>query len=302
MNPSHYLAGAVLLAASAMAPAAQVVEFAAGRASVTLPDSVRVEVKGDEVLATFGAHGDHTVEITLLAMLNTEGTPNAALEFVKQQAGKRGAKLLSDGERSTFSEPGTKTIRGGKSYQAMHWQIGVGDCVFTMTLSAPLPLSRELDEFLGAPLNTIVNELTCTTPKLTPGRIQPDPAVACTGFKPHHLCFELPRDGVARDEYSSQSFYAVILETRERCAFTEQGRAVVQALFPRSKVFHESFQCGDDVEDSVRYTNVNEKFGFLAVYAGATVQEANARLEEVQATGKFPGANIRRMQAVFVFP
>ena len=33
-----------------------------------------------------------------------------------------------------------------------------------MTLTAPLPLSKELDEFLGAPLNTVVNKLSCLAP------------------------------------------------------------------------------------------------------------------------------------------
>ena len=73
-------------------------------------------------------------------------------------------------------------------------------------------------------------------------------------------------------------------------------------MFPLSKVFFESFQCDDDVEEAIRYTNVNAKFSFLAVYAGATLKEANKRLAEVKAGGKFAGANVRKMQAVFVFP
>ena len=56
------------------------------------------------------------------------------------------------------------------------------------------------------------------------------------------------------------------------------------------------------MEEFIRYTNVNDKFGFLAVHAGATLNEANKRLAEVKATGRFPGANIRRMQAVLVYP
>ena len=61
------------------------------------------------------------------------------------------------------------------------------------------------------------------------------------------------------------------------------------------------FEC-DDMEEFIRYTNVNDKFGFLAVHAGATLNEANKRLAEVKATNRFPGANIRRMQAVLVYP
>jgi hypothetical protein len=37
----------------------------------------------------------------------------------------------------------------------------------------------------------------------------------------------------------------------------------------------------------------------MAVYAGATLADANRMLAMVQATGKFPAANIRRMRAGF---
>jgi hypothetical protein len=36
---------------------------------------------------------------------------------------------------------------------------------------------------------------------------------------------------------------------------------------------------------------------FIAIYAGKTLTEANGFLKTVQATGKFKGANVRRMQA-----
>lgn len=136
----------------------------------------------------------------------------------------------------------------------------------------------------------------------TQGKVHPEPAASCQGFKPHHLCFDVPRDGVARAEYFSEPFYAVVLKTTKRCSIAEKERLDVQAVFPASKVFAESFSCNDDVEEFIRYTNVNDKFGFLAVHAGATLKEANRRLSEVKATGRFPGANIRRMQAVLVFP
>lgn len=136
----------------------------------------------------------------------------------------------------------------------------------------------------------------------TQGKVHPGPTASCKGFKPHHLCFDMPADGIARAEYFSVPFYAIILKTTERCSASEKERLEIQDLFPRSKVFFESFQCDDDVEEAIRYTNVNEKFGFLAVYAGATLKEANKQLAEVKAVGKFAGANIRKMQAVFVFP
>jgi hypothetical protein len=136
------------------------------------------------------------------------------------------------------------------------------------------------------------------------GKVQPDPTVpkiACQGFKPHELCFERPRDGLARTEYLSEPFYAVILKTTEPCAVAEEERLQAQALFPRSKVFSMRFQCDDNIEENITYTNVDAKFGFLAVHAGTTLEEAKKRLAEVNATGRFPGANIRKMQAKLVY-
>lgn len=133
------------------------------------------------------------------------------------------------------------------------------------------------------------------------GRVLPDPAKACDAFKPHQLCFETPKDEVARAEYSSKPFYAIILKTAERCSIPESERVQTQALFPARKVFSVRFDC-DDPEELIRYTNVNDKFGFLAVYAGATLSEAKKRLAEVTATKRFSGANIRKMQAVMVMP
>jgi hypothetical protein len=136
------------------------------------------------------------------------------------------------------------------------------------------------------------------------GKVQPDPTdpnKACQGFKPHELCFERPWDGLARVEYLSEPFYAVILKTTEPCIVTEEERLQVQALFPRSKVFSLRFQCDEKIEENITYSNVDVKFGFLAVHAGTTLEEARKRLAEVRATGRFPGANIRKMQAKLVY-
>ena len=151
---------------------------------------------------------------------------------------------------------------------------------------------------------TILLSLAGTASADTQGRVQANPANACSNadFKPHELCFETPKDGLARAEYLSEPFYAVILKTAEQCTIAEEERVQAQGLFPRSKVFSMRFHCDDNIEENISYTNVNDKFGFLAVYAGSTSKEANARLAEVKATGRFPGANIRRMQARLVYP
>ena len=136
------------------------------------------------------------------------------------------------------------------------------------------------------------------------GKVEPNPANVCSDgdFKSHELCFKTPGDGIARAETLSESFYAVILMTAERCTITEDERLEAQKRFPQTKVFSMRFFCDDNIEENVSYTNVNDKFGFLAVYAGRTMKEAKARLAEVQATGRFPGANIRKMQAKLVYP
>ena len=136
------------------------------------------------------------------------------------------------------------------------------------------------------------------------GKIHPDPAKPRPHFLPHNLPFETPQDGVARIEFRSAQFYAAILKTVERCKWTEQERLEIQSLFPKNKVFAPKDGCDEDDPhaDPIGYTNVNPKVGFIAVYAGDTQEEAQRFLEAVKQTGKFPGANLRRMQAVLYFP
>lgn len=134
------------------------------------------------------------------------------------------------------------------------------------------------------------------------GRVCPDPARPCPGFREHDLSFVLPRGETARDEARSEPYFAVILRSGPRCSITERERRAAQALFPRNKVFSQRFECDDDVGNNVTYTSVNPAVGFLAVYAGGTRERANAFLATVRATGRFPGANLRRMQVVYVYP
>ena len=75
----------------------------------------------------------------------------------------------------------------------------------------------------------------------------------------------------------------------------EKERVAAQALSPDHKVF--SSRCTEPGD--LYYTNTSANAHFMAVYAGATLADANRMLAMVQATGKFPGANIRRMRAGF---
>ena len=135
-----------------------------------------------------------------------------------------------------------------------------------------------------------------------PGRVCPDPAHPCRGFRAHDLSFVLPPGGVARAEARSDSFYAVILRSAPRCSIPERDRVAAQARFPALKVFSQRFECDDDVENNVSYTGVSATHAFLAVYAGSTRTQASAALAGVTRTGRFPGANLRRMQVVYAYP
>jgi len=127
-----------------------------------------------------------------------------------------------------------------------------------------------------------------------------NPNVTCGGeitFQPNDLPIRVPRNAVIFD---SDLFYAVILRSvpspEESCDnfIPEPERLAAQTLFRDNKVF--TSRCAEPGQ--VSYSNTNPKAQFMAVYAGMTLAEANSMLAKVKATGKFPGANIRRMRAV----
>src|SRR5690349_11651569 len=94
----------LLVEVPSMALGAQVVTFAAERASVPLPDTFRVSRTNDGLVATFGAKLDHTVELSLLGVLpKSAGSQAQAIGFIQSQGKKKGAKVASDGERAVFS-------------------------------------------------------------------------------------------------------------------------------------------------------------------------------------------------------
>jgi len=128
-----------------------------------------------------------------------------------------------------------------------------------------------------------------------------DPTATCNTsatFQPYDLPFRLPAKAVI---YDTDLFYAVILKSvsapNDNCDIfvPESDRLAAQVLFPDRRVF--SSRCAGAPELS--YTNTNPNQHFMAVYAGTTLADANRMLETVKATGKFPGANVRRMRAAF---
>jgi hypothetical protein len=124
------------------------------------------------------------------------------------------------------------------------------------------------------------------------------PCKTSATFQPNDLPFRLPEKAVIFD---TELFYAVILKSvgvsEEDCGVfvPETERLKTQALFPDHKVF--ASRCADP--ETLFYTGMNPRHRFMAVYAGPTLAEANRMLSTVKATGKFPGANIRRMRTGF---
>jgi hypothetical protein len=134
------------------------------------------------------------------------------------------------------------------------------------------------------------------------GAICGDPTVACKTsyeFQPHDLPFRIPARAVI---WESESFYAVMLKSvkaaDDDCQkfVPEDERQAAQALFPHNKVFSDR-ACSDTGEPY--YTGIEPGARFVAVYAGRTRAEAAKFLAQVQATGKFTGANLRRMSIGF---
>jgi hypothetical protein len=128
-----------------------------------------------------------------------------------------------------------------------------------------------------------------------------DPRVPCktsVTFQPYNLPFRVPANAVIFD---TELFYAVILKSvrvvNDDCNVfvSESDRLQAQALFPERKVFaSRCYEPGD-----LFYTNVNDNYRIMAVYAGKTPTEANRVLADVKTTGKFPGANVRHMRTGF---
>ena len=129
----------------------------------------------------------------------------------------------------------------------------------------------------------------------------PDPTVRCSSsveFRPHQIPFRVPPGAVI---FETEKFYAVILksgrDTTQDCTghVPESERLEAQRLFPRNKVF--ASRCHEP--DELYYEGIEPDVRFMAVYAGRTRAEADAMLSKVKATGRFPGAYLRRTSTGF---
>ena len=135
---------------------------------------------------------------------------------------------------------------------------------------------------------------------VTQGKVCPDPNRPCDGFKPNELSFAIATPfAFDRGRDRSQPFYAVILKSGALCGIADGERVEAQKRFPNAKVFLHRHMC-DDFGDKVTYSNVNEKSGFVAVYAGETEADARKLLAQATAAG-YAGANLRRMEVIVVY-
>lgn len=133
------------------------------------------------------------------------------------------------------------------------------------------------------------------------GSLCGNPTIVCktsVTFQPYDLQFRVPATSVIFD---TELFYAIILKSvpapEDDCNtfVPETDRLAAQTLLPDRKVF--SSRCVEPGE--LFYTNVDSKHRIMAVYAGTTLTEAKRALGAVKATGKFPGAYMRRMRTGF---
>jgi hypothetical protein len=128
-----------------------------------------------------------------------------------------------------------------------------------------------------------------------------NPNTACRTsavFDPHDLQFRVPQNAVI---WETELFYAVVLKSMnasdENCDayIPESERLAAQTLFPDRKVF--ASRCVEP--GTLYYTNMRANTRLMAVYAGATLAEANRVLAAVKAMGKYPRAYVKRMRAGF---
>ena len=167
------------------------------------------------------------------------------------------------------------------------------------TRALPLSLGLVLTLVFASSVSESIAQRRRSRPQ--PVAVCGDPTVRCrtsAQFQPYDLPFRLPTHSII---FETEPFYAVILKSvsvaADNCTtfISEEERQSVQAMFPRHKVF--ASRCFEAPE--LYYTNVAPEQRFMAVYAGRTRAEADQMLSRVRATGRFPGANLRRMKAGF---
>ena len=134
----------------------ELIVFGGGSAQVLLPSGVETTSTSEHLLARFGPKKDHILEISF----NPSPAPSVdGRDFVMAAAAKKSAQVKSGVDRVLFIDPAGDVEMDGSTFRVVHWQIGVKEGVFVLTLTAPLPMSAEFGEFLGEDLVTLVNSV-----------------------------------------------------------------------------------------------------------------------------------------------
>ena len=142
----------------------------------------------------------------------------------------------------------------------------------------------------------------------TPLKVCPNPAAPCQSkhktFEKYELSFVLPKRIKPNVDYSSQPFFAVILQTLkdadcdqgEYSSEVEKLRLQAQKLFPERKAFAQQ-QCPDMGAVAYAINGQSDATIFIAVYAGQTRPEALQVLAKAKAT--YPTAKVVKLQVSF---
>lgn len=150
--------------------------------------------------------------------------------------------------------------------------------------------------------------VTVSATAQTPLKVCPNPAVPCQSkhkkFEKYELSFMLPKTIKPNVDYTSQTFFAVILKTLDEAdcdqgeysSAVEKLRVAAQKLFPDRKVFAQQ-QCPDMGAVSYTINGESDATIFIAVYAGETRLEADQVL--AKASNPYPAAKLVKMQVSF---
>jgi hypothetical protein len=150
--------------------ATQTVRFASGNATAVLPATHEVVLTDSTLTSTFGAKRDHKLEITLVRDLLKSPDGDLGAKFVELQAARARLTANRTEHRTIMSEAGADLEIDGRSYETTHWQIGANNCVFTMTLTAPFPLTTDHRDFFYAHLQELLDSIACVYPAGTAPR------------------------------------------------------------------------------------------------------------------------------------
>ena len=208
--------------------------------------------------------------------------------------------MLCAGNRTVGSNPTLSAIR----YKEIRRQFSIRS-----NTAKVRSLAIAVAGLVVAATSTVVTGMLAQRRATTHAAVCGNPKITCktsATFKPNDLPFQVPRNSVIVD---TAPFYAIILQSMTvrdddcKIFIPERERLAAQGVFPDHKVF--SSRCTDPensfyADVSSRNTRYfSETHRILAVYAGTTMTQAKTMLAAVQATGKYPGANIRRMRTGF---